>query len=112
MIPCLISYARGTLLGAAFLGLIPHALEHTDPSAILAAVLAGLVLFFALVKLLLWRHCHQEQCEIHGATGPLILIGDAFHTVVRPAASSAPNGRWCVWPSRRVVAQASPPGER
>ena len=79
LIPCLVSYASGTLLGAAFLGLIPHALEHADAHLVLATVLAGIVLFFALEKLVLWRHCHDEECEVHSVAGPLILAGDAFH---------------------------------
>ncbi|MBC8264705.1 MAG: ZIP family metal transporter [Anaerolineales bacterium] len=79
LVPCLISYASGALLGAAFLGLIPHALERADAHSVLATVLVGIVLFFALEKLVLWRHCHDEECEVHGVAGPLILIGDAFH---------------------------------
>ena len=50
---------------------------------ILPTVLAGLVLFFVLEKLVLWRHCHERDCPAqHGRTGPLILIGDAFHNFV------------------------------
>jgi zinc and cadmium transporter len=79
VIPCLVSYATGTLLGAAFLGLIPHALRHVPPSSILPTVLAGILLFFVLEKILLWRHCHEMECEVHGGAGTLILIGDAFH---------------------------------
>jgi len=81
LIPCLVSYASGTLLGAAFLGLIPHALDHTDAHLVLGTVLVGIVLFFALEKLVLWRHCHQEGCEVHSAAGDLILVGDAFHNL-------------------------------
>lgn len=79
LIPCLVSYASGTLLGAAFLGLIPHALEHAEAHLVLTSVLVGMVLFFALEKLVLWRHCHDEECEVHGTAASLILIGDAFH---------------------------------
>ena len=82
LVPCLISYAIGTLLGAAFLGMIPHALEHTQVSTILATVLSGIILFFLLEKLVIWRHCHAEECEVHGIAGPLILFGDAFHNFV------------------------------
>jgi zinc and cadmium transporter len=82
LIPCLISYATGTLLAAALLGLIPHALEHTAPFPILSTVLAGIVLFFVLEKLVVWRHCHKAECPVHGAAGPIILIGDAFHNAV------------------------------
>jgi zinc and cadmium transporter len=79
LVPCLISYATGTLLGAAFLGLIPHALSRIPVSSALGTVLIGIVLFFILEKLVVWRHCHDQQCEVHGTAGPLLLIGDAFH---------------------------------
>ncbi|MEW6739909.1 MAG: ZIP family metal transporter [Nitrospirota bacterium] len=82
LIPCLISYATGTLLGAAFLGMIPHALKHTPSLPILATVLVGIILFFLLEKLVIWRHCHDGECEVHGTAGPLILFGDAFHNFV------------------------------
>jgi zinc and cadmium transporter len=62
-VPSLISYATGTLLGGAFLGLIPHALRYDVPaSSVLSTVLFGIVLFFILEKLVVWRHCHDESC--------------------------------------------------
>jgi zinc and cadmium transporter len=82
LIPCLLSYAIGTLLGAAFLGMIPGGLQQASASAVLSTVLAGILIFFVLEKLILWRHCHDPECEIHGQAGPLILIGDAFHNFV------------------------------
>jgi zinc and cadmium transporter len=82
LLPCLLSYAIGTLLGAAFLGMIPNALQQNTALAISATVLAGIVIFFVLEKIIIWRHCHEAECEVHGAAGPLILIGDAFHNFV------------------------------
>lgn len=82
LLPGLLSYATGTLLGAAFLGMIPSALGRAPPLAITETVLAGMVIFFVLEKIVIWRHCHDQHCEIHGAAGPLILIGDAFHNFV------------------------------
>ena len=82
LLPCLLSYATGTLLGAAFLGMIPNALQQATPIATSGTVLAGIVIFFALEKVVIWRHCHEVECEVHGAAGPLILIGDAFHNFV------------------------------
>lgn len=79
LIPSLISYATGTLLGAAFLVLIPEALNHLSASSTLSIVLWGIVLFFVLEKLVVWRHCHEGECKTHGAVGSLILIGNAFH---------------------------------
>jgi zinc and cadmium transporter len=89
LIPFLVSYAAGTLLGAAFLGMIPAGLKQATAITITASVLAGIVLFFALEKLVIWRHCHDNQCEVHGRAAPLILIGDAFHNFVDGVVISA-----------------------
>jgi len=87
----LISYAIGALLGAAFLEILPHALEHGDPHRMAATVLFGIMVFFVLEKLVLWRHCHHDHCEAHeahspahdhGRSGLLILVGDTFHNFV------------------------------
>jgi len=60
LIPCPISYATGTLLGAAFLGLIPYALASIPPAPALNTVLTGVVLIFVLEKLVVWRHCRSD----------------------------------------------------
>jgi len=87
----LISYAIGALLGAAFLEILPHALEHGEPHRMAATVLFGIMFFFVLEKLVLWRHCHHDHCEAHeaqapahdhGRSGLLILVGDTFHNFV------------------------------
>jgi zinc and cadmium transporter len=82
LVPCLVSYAAGTLLGAAFLGMIPAGLKLAPAFAVTSTVLVGMILFFVLEKLVLWRHCHDSACEVHGRAAPLILIGDAFHNFV------------------------------
>jgi zinc and cadmium transporter len=81
LVPSLISYATGTLLAAALLGLLPHALEYASSFMVLSAVLVGILLFFILEKIAIWRHCHKEECSIHSSTGSMILIGDAFHNL-------------------------------
>jgi len=91
-VPHLISYAIGALLGAAFLEVLPHAIESQgDPGTASAIVLAGILGFFVLEKLVLWRHCHDDHCESHearaaehdhGRSGLLIVIGDTFHNFV------------------------------
>jgi zinc and cadmium transporter len=89
-VPCLISYAIGTLSAGAFLGLIPAALEQMPVKSALLAVIAGIVAFFVLEKMLLWRHCHEERCTIHGTvSGPMILLGDAVHNFVDGAVIAA-----------------------
>jgi zinc and cadmium transporter len=42
-------------------------------------LLVGILFFFVLEKLILWRHCHLPECDVHASAGPLLLIGDAFH---------------------------------
>jgi zinc and cadmium transporter len=82
LIPCLISYATGTLLTAALLGMIAQAINRSNPTLVLSFVLGGLILFFLLEKLVIWRHCHRMQCEVHGSAGPILLIGDSFHNFI------------------------------
>lgn len=99
VLPQLVSFAIGAMLGATFLGVLPEALEAPgvdDPRTITVAVLLGLLVFFLLEKLVIWRHCHVDECEAHGsdrhgpdieqaqrrAAGNLILIGDAIHNLV------------------------------
>jgi zinc and cadmium transporter len=65
-VPMLISYAIGAMLGAVFLEILPHAIEEaSSPKAMTATVLFGILLFFALEKLVIWRHCHGDHCEVH-----------------------------------------------
>jgi len=77
-----LSYATGSLLGAACLGMVPHALAELPAPRVLGTVLAGIVGFFVLEKLLVWRHCHEENCAAHAQAGPLILVGDAVHNAI------------------------------
>src|SRR5262245_40349357 len=97
VLPHLVSFATGALLGAALLGLLPHAIEGVGAGqshGIGLTLLVGLMIFFVLEKLVLWRHCHQDVCEGHlphghdhdrnrdAASASLILIGDGFHNVL------------------------------
>lgn len=87
--PHMVSFATGALLGTAFLALLPHALTDAagDPHEIFMAVLIGLLIFFIMEKLAIWRHCHSTHCDTHthyegGHTGTMILIGDGLHNFV------------------------------
>jgi zinc and cadmium transporter len=86
-IPMLVSFAIGALLGAAFLEIIPHAFEQGEPHRVAFSILGGIFGFFVLEKLLLYRHCHTEHCEVHdahdhGRSGTLIVVGDSVHNFV------------------------------
>jgi zinc and cadmium transporter len=82
LVPWLVSYAVGALLGVALLALLPEALTLLAPPAVFGTLLGGILLFFTLEKLVLLRHCHTDECEVHGATAPLLFIGDAFHNFI------------------------------
>ncbi|MEI8572496.1 ZIP family metal transporter [Methylomonas sp. LW13] len=108
VLPHGISFAIGALLTGAFCGLIPHAFEEVpveDMSTLSATILAGILLFFVLEKLLVWRHCHSHACEAHGEeshddhhhehghthsiqaaghrpAGMFIILGDSIHNFV------------------------------
>ena len=96
ILPHGISFAIGALLSVAFWGLIPHAFEEVNPDqfqTLSGTILAGILGFFVLEKLLIWRHCHSGSCEAHGddehthhhghkSAGTLIIIGDGIHNFV------------------------------
>lgn len=97
-----VSFAIGALLAAAFWGLLPHAFAETLPEnyqVLSGTVLAGILGFFMLEKLLIWRHCHNHHCHAHGeeaesalehkhgrskpkSVAILIIIGDSIHNFV------------------------------
>lgn len=105
VLPHGISFAIGALLAVAFWGLIPEAFEAVEPAqfqVLSGTVLAGILGFFVLEKLLIWRHCHFGECEAHGdehehdghghghshahatakSAGSLIILGDSIHNFV------------------------------
>jgi len=80
----LVSFASGTLLGAAFLHLIPESLFpeslSTYSETAVIAILVGILAFFLLEKSL-WRHCHERECPIH-TFAYLNLLGDSVHNFI------------------------------
>lgn len=106
VLPHGISFAIGALLTGAFCGLIPHAFEEVpvaEMENLSATILIGILLFFVLEKLFIWRHCHSHACEAHGedahehhghshshghspsnrrAAGVFIILGDSIHNFV------------------------------
>jgi zinc and cadmium transporter len=82
-ISTLVSFAIGALLGAAFLEVIPHAFENGEPHTVAMSILGGILVFFLLEKLLLWRHSHDHDehshTHDHGRSGALIVVGDTIH---------------------------------
>lgn len=89
LVPWLVSYAVGALLGVALIELLPQAVASLSPRRVFATLLGGILSFFVLEKLALWRHCHTDACDVHGASGPLVLIGDAAHNFMDGAVIGA-----------------------
>jgi len=81
LLPWLVSYAVGALLGVALLALLPEALETLSPTQTFGTLLTGILIFFMLEKLVLLRHSHTEESHVHPAAS-LVLIGDAFHNFI------------------------------
>jgi zinc and cadmium transporter len=89
LIPSLVSYAVGTLLGVALLDLLPEALQSLAPGSVFGTLLGGILAFFAFEKMVLWRHCHEDHCELHESAAPLILVGDGVHNFIDGAVIAA-----------------------
>lgn len=80
----LVSLSAGTLLGDAFIHILPETLAefHGDP-VIWLSLLAGILLFFVLEKIVCWRHCHVPTTEEHPHhLGIMNLVGDALHNLI------------------------------
>ena len=129
-IPGFVSFAVGALLGAVFLELLPHALEGGNAAAVMLTVLIGLLAFFLLEKLVLWRHAHghathsdaREETEhehalharrgaVEGRPGLMILIGNSVHGFcdgVVIAAAFLADGALGVATTIAIVAHAVP----
>lgn len=124
----LVSFAVGALLGAVFLELLPHALEHGSVEGVMITVLCGLLAFFLLEKLVLWRHSHGEQAagedmrdrahhshhlpvQDGGRSGLMILIGNSVHNFcdgIVIAASFLANPALGIATTLAIVAHAIP----
>lgn len=76
----LISFAAGTLLGVAFLDLLPEALESSNRERdVFLFALIGLSCFFLMERFLLWFHHHHQELELSPPATWLIMTGDSLH---------------------------------
>jgi zinc and cadmium transporter len=79
----LVSLSAGVLLGDSFLHLIPEAAENSGQTNIWLWILAGILFFFILEKIIHWRHCHLPTTEAHPhPVGMMNLVGDGLHNFV------------------------------
>jgi len=77
-----VGFASGTLLGGAFFDLLPESVNMITPSiTIFYFVILGIITFFSIEKFLYWRHCHEEECEVH-TFAYVSLVGDGVHNFI------------------------------
>jgi len=81
IIPFLVAFAIGALLGGALFHFIPEAIEELKLiwTVLLAAL--GFGLFYLIERFLHWHHCKHGECPKHHFTY-LILIGDGVHNFI------------------------------
>lgn len=86
----MVSFAAGTLLGAAFLDLLPEILEEGFNESLPIFILIGILAFFILEKFLYWHHHHtgHEHEEVHAFTY-LNVVGDGIHNFLDGAVIAA-----------------------
>ena len=78
----LVGFASGTLLGGAFFDLLPEAVNMINPPiTIFYFVTLGIIVFFCIEKFLYWRHCHEEECQVH-TFAYISLVGDGVHNFI------------------------------
>jgi len=77
----LVALSAGTMLGGAFMHLLPEASEILGVNQALLITLLAFCFFFLVEKVLHWRHCHKTNCHVH-EFGYLNLIGDSIHNFI------------------------------
>ncbi|HET7482992.1 MAG TPA: ZIP family metal transporter [Actinomycetota bacterium] len=86
----LISFAAGALLGDAFIHILPEmSREHGFGRSASLAILAGVLVFFVLEKILHWHHAHIPQEEVLHPVAITNLVGDGLHNFIDGAIVAA-----------------------
>ncbi len=80
----LVSFSAGSLFGAAFLHLLPEAVEtYGFGLQVPLYVISGILLFFVLEKFIYWRHCHVPTSKQHAHPVAFMnLVGDGLHNLI------------------------------
>ena len=92
LVKSLVSLSAGILLGTSLLNVLPEAFESktASPQMLFAALLGGLLFFWLLEKVELYRHVHHHEGDGHdhhhhfdadqaGKGGLAVLVGDGIH---------------------------------
>jgi len=77
----LVGFAAGSMIGGAFLHLLPEAIEQCECTDAFFYALGGFTVFFLLERYFYWRHCHDGVCDVHTFTY-MNLVGDGLHNFI------------------------------
>ncbi len=79
----LVAFAAGSLIGGAFLHMIPAGIaSYGSNTAFYLWILLGFTVFFILEQFLHWHHCHHQSSEQKQPLTYLVLIGDGLHNFI------------------------------
>lgn len=80
----LVSLAAGSMLGDAFIHLLPEAVEESGFGiGISLSILFGILVFFIIEKFIHWNHCHMPTSRKHvHSAGIMNLVGDGLHNFI------------------------------
>jgi zinc and cadmium transporter len=83
LIPNLVAFSAGALIGGAILHLIPESVEELgNGSTTYLLILLGIILFYVLEQFIHWHHCHKETHEHKHPVSYLILVADTVHNLI------------------------------
>ncbi|MCX6710207.1 MAG: ZIP family metal transporter [Candidatus Woesearchaeota archaeon] len=77
----LVAFSAGALMAGGLFHMLLEGLEKMKAELALSLFLLGFLIFFAIERVLKWRHCHEEHCDVHPMTS-LVVIGDSVHNIV------------------------------
>ena len=83
------AFAAGALIAAAFMDLLPEAVEGGDPHRVMLFAMIGLVFFFLLEGAMHWFHRHAADESQHKPVNSMIIIGDTIHNFIDGSAIAA-----------------------
>ncbi len=79
----LVAFAAGSLIGGAFLHMIPAGISsYGNTTTYYLWILLGFTIFFCLEQFLHWHHCQHQATDHKRPLTYLILIGDGLHNYI------------------------------
>lgn len=83
ILPLLVAFASGSLIGSAFFLMIPASIESAGNTRHVFLWLAtGFFVFLALEQLLQWHHCHRSPASHTRPVSYMLLFADGLHNLI------------------------------